>query len=103
MAFLDLGAWMHSTNKKFVGLVVACSESLWKDNSDSHSPQPHRDGREQHSALSHYGAVSQGEFDGDETFNADQRKMKNNNRDECEAGPCLYPANSPQHLVVLKA
>ena len=106
MVFLDLGAWMNKisdTNKISVGLFVACSGSLWKDNSDSHSPQPHRDGGEQHPALSDYGVISQGEFDGDKTFNADQREMKDNNRDECEAEPCLHPANCLQHMVVMRA
>ena len=41
------------------------------------SPQPHRHGSDLCSTIGHYGAVPQGELDGDETFNADQREMKN--------------------------
>ena len=62
-------------NKVSVGDVVARSKRLWKDKGDSYSPQPNRNGREQRSAISHYGMVSQGELDGDKTFNADQREM----------------------------
>ena len=90
-------------NKVSVGVVVARSKRLWKDKGDSHSPQPHRDGREQRSAISHYGVVSQGELDGDKTFNADQSEMKNNDSDECEAERCLYLANTLQHMVVMRA
>ena len=90
-------------NKVSVGVVVACSKRLWKNKGDSHSPQPNRDGREQRSAISHYGVVSQGELGGDKTFNADQREMKDNDSSKCEAERCLYLANTPQHMVVLRA
>ena len=90
-------------NKMSVGVVVARSKRLWKDQDDSHSPQPNRDGREQRSAISHYGVVSQGELDGDKTFNADQREMKNNDSGECEAERCLYLANTLQHLDITRA
>ena len=90
-------------NKVSVGVVVARSKRLWKDQDDSHSQQPHRDGRKQGSAISNYGVVSQGELDGDKTFNADQREMKDNDSGECEAERCLYHANTLQHIDITRA
>ena len=75
---------MQCLKKPLVVVATAYSKRQWKDKRHHHSPQPYCDGGDQRSAFSHYGVISQGELDGDETVHADQREVKDDGRNEQE-------------------
>ena len=63
--------------ERFIKLLVSiaaavCSERLRKHENSCNNPQPNCDGSDHHSAISHNRVISQGVFDGDNAFDADQ-------------------------------
>ena len=79
---MNFGGRKKCQAKPFASVVTVCSKHLWKYNRHSHNPKPQRDGSDQRSAFSHYGVIPQGELDGDETFHADQREVKDDDRND---------------------